>query len=136
MSNKSKDPFAGWGWLGAILGGLYGYALNENGGEAFAYAFLGYGTGWLVGFVVNTFLAWIVLTFILLVALSLLQNRIGIFKGQTFIKPAKTERLTIQETYKESMAGFRFGSHEIESVEVHFDRTLCTKIKNTKTTSL
>lgn len=79
MSNNSKDPFAGWGWLGAIIGGLYGYALNENSGEAIGYAIFSYGTGWLVGFVVNTFLAWLIITIVLLIAISALRARLDLF---------------------------------------------------------
>ncbi len=83
MSNKSKDKFEGWGWLGAIIGGIYGYALNENGGEAFGYAIAGYFTGRLVGFVIHTFLAWLIITFILIVSLSVLQTRLKWFQSKS-----------------------------------------------------
>ena len=73
MSNSKDKFFDGWGWLGAILGGLYGYALDENAGEAIFYAFVGYLTGQLVGFIISA-LAWIILTIILLLAVSLLAN--------------------------------------------------------------
>lgn len=83
MSNQKEDKFTGWGWVGAIMGGIYGYLLNENIGEAIGYAIAGYLTGWLVGFVIHTFLVWLVVTFILLIAISVLQTRLKWFSGSS-----------------------------------------------------